>query len=172
MTVRGYLPPEGTQNVHRKPHKYLESQGAHKVRGTVIYSPEEVILTGSESSQTLLEQVGLQEINEEVAQSALEVWQDGEDVAPLIEEYKEAEAGEYDPEQVLEQEPESGEYPEETEESTEDPKVDLPPIPEDLEDLNYNDELYPLAQAHGVVEEADSKATEDLIEALEDARGS
>lgn len=157
--VRGFLPPEGPQNVHRTPYKYNEGQGAHRLSRAVIHSPEEIILTGVESAQNELESLGLEEVPQEVAEDCLEVYQ-AEDpdrtIQDILDDWRDS------------QEDQDGETEEDTDTESEDSS--LPDIPEDLESLDYREELLPLAQAYGVVETADSRSTEDLITALQEVR--
>lgn len=143
--MKGYLPPDGPQNVHRVPHNYRENQGAHKLGQSVVYSPPDVILTAAESAQRQAEMYGLEQVPDDVAQEALEAYRedDSETVASIIAAYHEGDISE-----AVESE--------ETEE-----------IPEDLESVGYR-ELQDLAKEHGI------KATqsgEELQVALDAARG-
>ena len=154
MTVRGLIPPEGPQNVHRVPYNYLEDQGAHRFRTCVIPSPEALVLTGIESAQAEMEAHGLEEVPQDVADEALEVWQSDDSdrtVQDVLEDWR-------------------GKT--ETEAQSEDSGVDSgeTDIPEDLESLDYHEQLLPLAEETGALEQADSRSTEDLISALEKQR--
>ena len=171
--VRGYLPPQGSQNQHRLPYEYKEGQGAHVARGSVIDSPESIILTGRDDVARNMEVLGLQEVPQEVAEEALSAWQGDGDPDAVVAAWQDADEPESD-----------GDDPEDTEEETdsedapadsdgeEEVKDDLPPIPEDLEELDYHDELIPLAEAYGVPDQVDSRKTEDLIQGLETVRDS
>lgn len=85
MSLRGYLPPDGAQNIHEVPHNYRESQGAHKLGQSVIESPESVILTADEYAHREAEQHGLERVSDDVAQAALEAHREGGDVEAVID---------------------------------------------------------------------------------------
>lgn len=161
MTVKGYLPPEGPKNIHRLPYKYLEQQEAHRLRTAVVPSPEEIILTGRETVHDELERLDLEEVPQEVAEEALSAWQEDSDqtVQDVLDDW-----------QGKEEEPEDSGA--ESEEDSDDAvkEQEAPDIPEDLEDLDYHDELLPLAKETGASEQAESQSGEDLIQALEEMR--
>lgn len=174
MPVRGWLPPEGPQNVHRVPYTYAEGQGAHRVDNKVIYGPEEVILTADEDAWETMEAQGLTEVPQEVAEEALAARQDDDSdrtAGDVIEEWQDAggEPAESDAEGA-----EEAQEPEEMQEGT-----DGPAIPTDLReqheagDIPYRGEdtltLQHLAQAYNITA---NQSAEDLLDALEDVRGS
>jgi hypothetical protein len=184
MTVRGFIPPEGPQNVHGVRHQYNEGQGSHRFQRAVIYSPEEIVLTGVQTAWNELERLGLEEVPEEVAAECHSIYQ-AEDPDRTIQEVlddwrsedeetdeEEAEAETEEVEESAEEDGEESEEPEGSAEGTdeEDEEDHLGDIPEDLESLDYREELLPLAQTTGAVEEAESRSTEDLISTLEEMR--
>jgi len=149
MTVRGFIPPEGPQNVHGVRHQYNEGQGSHRFQRAVIYSPEEIVLTGVQTAWNELERLGLEEVPEEVAEECHSIYQ-ADDPDRTIQEVLDDWRSE--------------------DEETDEEEDHLGDIPEDLESLDYREELLPLAQTTGAVEEAESRSTEDLISTLEEMR--
>ena len=175
--LKGYLPPEGPQNIHRVPYTWMESQGAHRVDNSVLsYGPEEIILTGDENAHRRIEQAGLEPVPQEVAQAALEAHQGKREqsVAQVIEEWHaqsqsqnqaEPEEAEADPEEDADKdEPE----PEDADED----EVAIP-SDEELEELPYRGQdevtLQHLSQIHGVPA---NQAADDLRAQLRDVRES
>lgn len=174
--VKGYLPPEGPQNVHGVPYTYAQGQGAHRIRNKVVYGPEEVILTGDEGTHKICERAGLTELPQEVAEQALAARNGETDatVAEVIEEW----AGEgAEPAEGSEAEPD------ETEEAIEEAEDEEPAgatIPADLRE-QYEDGSLPyrgdgdevtlqqLAQAYGIPA---NQGADDLLDALEEVRDS
>lgn len=57
-----------------------------------------------------------------------------------------------------------------SQEQTLDLESDEPPIPEDLGDLHYQEELMPLAAKYGVIEEIGSRSREDIQDRLVELR--
>lgn len=172
MTLKGYLPPEGPQNVHGIPYTHLESQGAHRVGETIVYSPEAVILTADPDAQDEIETAGLEAIPEGVAEEALDAYQDEDgDAGQVIEEWQQSAEDEEDegpdaePEEAEDEVPDS---PEDIEDGT-----DGPAIPSDLEDVDYRGEsnitLQHLAQAYGIPA---NQGADELREALREIRDS
>lgn len=94
MALKGYLPPEGRQNVHRIPYQYRDEQGAHKIGNTVIESPEPAILTADEYAQKRIERFGLEELPDDVTQAAIDATREGdtERVAELVDSSDSADA--------------------------------------------------------------------------------
>lgn len=144
MALRGYLPPDGTQNIHQTPYRYREAQGAHKLGLSIIESPECVILTADERAHSEAEHYGLARVPDDVAESALEAYRGGD-----IESVEAAIDG---AESVVE---ESGG------EDTDDDG-----IPDDLEGLDY-DELQEHAKANDVPA---NQSADDLRDELESER--
>ena len=172
MTVRGFIPPEGPQNVHGVRHQYNEGQGSHRFQRAVIYSPEEIVLTGVQTAWNELERLGLEEVPEEVAEECHSIYQaDDPDrtIQEVLDDWR-SEDEETDEEQVEAETEEDVEEAEESAEETDEEDSLEPDIPEDLESLDYREELLPLAQTTGAVEEAQSRSTEDLISTLEEMR--
>lgn len=169
MALKGYLPPEGPQNVHTVPYSYAEgSGGSHRVDDVVIYGPEAVILTGNPDAQDKIEQYGLTQVPQQVAQEALEAYQsDDEDATAeaVIEEWQEAGG-----------EPASEDDAEEAEAKTPEEQtdgVDGPAIPSDLGSVPYRGEdtltLQHLAQAYNIPA---NQSAPELREALAQVRDS
>lgn len=159
MSLKGYLPPEGPQNVHRVPYNYIEAQGSHRVADAVVYGPESVILTGDEDAQAQMEEVGLEQIPGDVAEEALDAYQDEDgDAGAVIEEWdgSHEEADDEDP----------------GESSDPDEGADGPAIPENLDDVPYRGEstvtLQHLAQSYGIQA---NQSAEELREQLAKVRG-
>ena len=172
MTVRGFIPPEGPQNVHGVRHQYNEGQGTHRFQRAVIYSPEEIVLTGVQTAWNELERLGLEEVPEEVAEECHSIYQaDDPDrtIQEVLDDWRSEDEG-TDEEQVEAETEEDEEVPEGSAEETDEEDSLEPDIPEDLESLDYREELLPLAQTTGAVEEAESRSTEDLISTLEEMR--
>jgi hypothetical protein len=173
MTLKGYLPPEGPQNVHGVPHNYIDGQGTHRVGETVVYSPEAVILTADPDAQDEIETAGLQEVPQEVAEEALDAYQDEDgDAGQVIEEWQQSD------EDAQEEEPDAEPAEAEDEEQPDSPEdiedgTDGPAIPSDLTELDYRGEdtvtLQHLAQSYGIPA---NQSAEELREALREIRDS
>ena len=90
MPAKGYLPPEGPRNAHGVPHSWMDAAGAHRIGTVVVYSPESVILTTDEDAQRTLDGYGLDEVPQDVAESALDAMADGsdEDADGVIAEWR------------------------------------------------------------------------------------
>lgn len=194
MSLKGYLPPEGTQNIHRVPYNHLEGNGTHRVGQATVFSPPEVILTADEDAQREIERHGLEEVPQDVAEAALEAYQADEpeqSVAAIIEEHQASSTEASEEAAEEEQTEDDGEATDESEAQEqaeeaqdeapaedaeeENPGVDIPDgdLQEQYEagDLPYRGEEQPnltaLAQAHGV---AANQAAETIIEELEAIR--
>lgn len=147
-SVRGYLPPEGPQTVHRIDHTYRENQGVHKVGQTAIQSPEAVILTADEAAQKRIERFDIERIPDDVAKEALEAYleDDTETIESILDAWREGE-----------------EVGEEVE-----PSDDLPEIPPDdeLEAMDYRD-IQALA---GEYDLPGNQSKEEFIVSLQEIR--
>lgn len=89
MTAKGYLPPEGPQNAHAVPYSWMDAAGAHRVGDVVVYSPESVVLTTDEDAQRTLDRYGLDEVPEDVAESALDALADDDgDANAVVDEWR------------------------------------------------------------------------------------
>ena len=164
--VRGYLPPEGPQNVHGVPYTWAEGQSAHRVANKVIHGPQAVILTSDEDAWALLERCDLTRVPQDVAEAALDARQsDGEETAAqVIEEWQDDGGEPADPE----------DDPEDPAPEEQKPGTDGPAIPTNLAEKYQSGEvpyrgedtitLQHLAQAYGIPA---NQPAEDLIEELE-----
>lgn len=175
--VKGYLPPEGPQNVHGVAYTYAQGQGAHRIRNKVVYGPEAVILCSAEGTHKVCEGAGLTEVPQEVAEDALAAYQSDADetAADVIEEWEAAGAEPAEP-----TDDEADDIEDDTEEAIEEADTeqsDSFSIPDDLAaqyeagDITYRGDahsLQALAQAYGI---PSNQSADDLIEALEQVRG-
>lgn len=176
MTLKGYLPPEGPQNVHGVPYTHIEEQGTHRVGETIVYSPEAAILTADPDAQEEIETAGLEAIPEGVAEEALDAYQDEDgDAGQVIEEWQQSDEDEAEDAQEEEPDAEPEGAEDEVPDSPEDIEdgTDGPAIPSDLEDVDYRGEdtvtLQHLAQAYGIPA---NQGADELREALREIRDS